>query len=159
MSKVGARCASSGSHKVSNEPVNQVWDQETREAYAIRAAELRAELALVEHLGEHGPGADAAELRAAHGHAAHTRAELEQRVNERAIQDAIEKSPTVSFRWGYATLPAMLWLCSCGAQNQSINPQLKAAWDKGARPPVLVRCPTCGSGARLIESSLIALSR
>lgn len=133
-------------------------DQEAAEAFGIRADELRAELALVEHLRDHGQQAEAAELRAKHGRAAQARAAFEQRVNERAIDDAAANMPTASFRWGFASIPAMLWLCPCGAQNQSINPQLKAAWEQGARPKVLVRCPTCNAAAKLIESSILLAS-
>lgn len=129
------------------------------ELMRARANELDAEAALVRHLEQRGPwgqGTDerADELRRAHAALAQARATLERGAQQQALDEAAKGAAQMTFRWGFAQVSALLWLCSCGKQITTINPQLKQAWDQGARPQVLERCPSCGALAKLTESSI-----
>lgn len=131
-----------------NEPT-AIRSKEADEAFDARAAELRADLAVVEHLREHGEDDEFVRLNDAYIEASRAREAFDRRLAEtRAMPEAL-------FRWGSVNLPAMLWRCPCGCDNQSVNPAYnKAQQQRGAM--MLARCPECGGSVRLIESALVS---
>lgn len=133
---------------MTNEPL-EVRDSDAKEFFEIRIAELRTSLATLEHVREHGEDAEFVRLNDAYIEASRAREAFDRRLAEtRAMPEAL-------FRWGSVNLPAMLWRCPCGCDNQSVNPAYnKAQQQRGAM--MLARCPECGGSVRLIESAIVS---